>query len=132
MKNSIGLYFNLEIKESQLAFSLIKQSLRQIEQLEDAGIQVEYLQLRANELSDPYADKQIWLKIDSSRGTYMAAHTSLEWNHAFINTLKTVEKKMLHEELGYGRPAALVEKTLCPGITYAQMNNINNGILHEI
>jgi len=109
MKNSIGLYFNLEIKENQTAFSLIKQSLRQIEQLEDAGIQVEYLQLRAEELPDSYADKQIWLKIDSSRGTYMASHNSLEWSQAFNNTLKAVEEKMLYEEANYTRHAALIE-----------------------
>lgn len=120
MKNSINLYFNLEIKENELAFSMIKHSLMQLKQLEDAGIQIEYLQLRAKELSGLSADKEIWLKIDSDRGTYMASNISLEWNQAFINTLQTVKEKMLYEEADYTKFAALVEVT-SPSSEYSRV-----------
>lgn len=112
MKNLINLYFHLEIKDNDQAFSLVKQSLAQIEQLEEAGILVEYLQLRATELPDCRADKEIWLKMDSIKGTYIVSDASVEWDQAFINAMKSVKKRMLHEETDYTMQAAIPELTL--------------------
>ncbi|HVX01502.1 MAG TPA: hypothetical protein VHA52_13855, partial [Candidatus Babeliaceae bacterium] len=78
MKDSIGLYFQIEIGDSDQALFLIKESLKEIEELEQVGIPVAYLQLRAKELPSRLANKEIWLKIDSARGTYMASHVSFE------------------------------------------------------
>lgn len=118
MKNSLGLYFQLEVQERNQAFSLVRQSLKKIEQMEDAGIQVEYLQLRARELSGLRADKEIWLKIDSDKGTYIASGKSMEWNQALSNTVKNVEERILCNEADYTRHAALVEMSL-PAAVYS-------------
>jgi hypothetical protein len=104
MKSLTGLYFNLEIKDNNEALSMVRQSLRQIERLQGAGVHVKYLQLRANELSDSQKNKEIWLKIDSDQGTYIASDVSLGWEQAFHKTLKAVEKKILYEETDYTRP----------------------------
>jgi len=112
MKSTIGLYFQLEIKEDNQAFSLIRQSLKKIEQLEDAGIPVKYLELRAKELPDSGADKEIWLKIDSDKGTYIGSDAAIEWERAFTDTVKNVEERMLYEEADYTVHAALVELSL--------------------
>lgn len=112
MKNSIGLYFQLEIQEDNRAISLVRQSLRKIEQLEKAGISVKYLELRAKELPVLSSDKEVWLKIDSDKGTYIASETSDNWEEAFKNPLKMVEERMLYEEADYTKHAALVEVTI--------------------
>jgi hypothetical protein len=112
MKSTIGLYFQLEIKEDNQAFSLIRQSLKKIEQLEDAGIPIKYLELRAKELPDSGADKEIWLKIDSDKGTYIGSDAAIEWERAFTDTVKNVEERMLYEEADYTVHAALVELSL--------------------
>jgi len=65
-----------------LAVSLVRQSLKHIEHLEAAGILVNYLQLRANELPGPYPNKEIWVKIDSDKGTYIPSNISIEWSQA--------------------------------------------------
>lgn len=130
MKSLSGLYFHVEIKDNDQIFSLVKQSLEHIEQLESAGIQVMYLQLRAKELADPRADKEVWIKIDSDKGTYIASDTSLEWNQAFNNTLKAVEEKMLYEEADYISQDGLMELTL-PGHSLLPLaaGNISSGVL---
>lgn len=130
MTSLSGLYFHVEIKDNDQIFSLVKQSLEHIEQLESAGIQVMYLQLRAKELPDPRADKEVWIKIDSDKGTYIASDTSLEWNQAFTNTLKAVEEKMLYEEVDYTSHGGLMELTL-PGHSLLPFTagNISNGVL---
>lgn len=112
MKNSIGLYFQLEIKEGNQALSLVRQSLKKIERLEDAGISVKYLELRAKEFPHHSPDKEIWLKIDSDKGTYIASETSDNWEEAFKNSFKMVEERMLYEEADYTRYATLVEITM--------------------
>jgi len=111
MNNSINLYFHLEIKDIDQVISLVKQSLNKIEQLEDAGIPIGYLQLRAKELLDSHADKEIWLKIDSNKGTYIGSDAAFEWDKAFITTVTNVEKRMLYDEADYTRNATLVELT---------------------
>lgn len=130
MKSLSGLYFQVEIKDNDQIFSLIKQSLKHIEQLESVGIQINYLQLRANELTDPRADKEIWIKIDSDKGTYIGSDASLEWSQAFTNTMKAVKEKMLYEEADYTRHTGLMELTM-PGHSLSPFTagNISNGVL---
>jgi hypothetical protein len=130
MKNSIGLYFQLEIKEGKQALSLVRQSLKKIEQLEDAGISVEYLELRAKEFPHYGSDKEIWLKIDSNKGTYIASETSDNWDDAFKNPLRTVEERMLYEEADYTRHAALVEITIPLGeYACSRRNRVSEKVL---
>ena len=109
MKNTIGLYFQLETNEGKQAFTMIRESLKKIEQLEDAGISVKYLELRAKELPGSDPDKKIWLKIDSDKMTYIGSDCAFEWEQAFIETFKDVEERILYEEADYTRNAALVE-----------------------
>lgn len=114
MKNSIGLYFQLEMKEEGLALSLVRQSLKKIEELEDSGIPVKYLELRARELPGSRDGKEIWLKIDSDQRTYINSDHAFEWEQAYSDTFSSVEKEMLCEEADYTRHAALVELDLPP------------------
>lgn len=109
MKNTIGLYFQLALKEGKQAFTMIRESLKKIEQLEDAGIAVKYLELRAKELPDSDPDKEIWLKIDSDKMTYIGSDCAFEWEQAFVETFEKVENRMLDEEADYTRNAALAE-----------------------
>lgn len=127
MKNSIGLYFQLEIKESKQALSLVRQSLKKIEQLEGAGISVKYLELRAKEFPYRSFRKEVCLKIDSDKGTYIASDISFHWDEAFLHTLKEVEERMLYEEADYSRQAALVETTMPLG-EYARPEWVNANI----
>jgi hypothetical protein len=109
MKSLSGLYFHLEIKDNDQVLSLVRQSLEHIEQLETAGIHIKYMQLRANELPSLCSNKEIWIKIDSDKGTYIASNASVEWTQAFTNTLKAVEEKVLYKEADYVKPGGLFE-----------------------
>jgi hypothetical protein len=110
MKNSIGLYFNLEICDRLQALSLVSQSLKEIERLENAGVSIGYWQLRANELANSL--KEIWIKIDSNQGTYIESISSNKWTAAFNKVIGVVEGRIFHEEADRIKQVALLEMTL--------------------
>lgn len=112
MKNKIGLYFQLEIADGAETLLLVRQALKRIERLEDSGIDIKYVEVRARELAGLSRDKEIWVKIDSDKMTYIDAVSSFEWKSAFTKTFDAVQDRMLYEEADYTRDAGLVELSL--------------------
>jgi hypothetical protein len=129
MKDSIGLYFNLEISDRSQALSLVTQSLKQIERFENAGTPIGYWQLRANELSDSL--KEVWLKIDSKQGTYIESASSHRWRHAFEKSVGNIEDRILCEQIGYTRGIAPTTADFPESQDSVLVEDgLNNGIPH--
>lgn len=118
MKNGMGLYFQFEIEDCMQSLSLIQRTLQKIKQLEESGVTIKYLELRAQLSAISPGRKEIWMKIDSKKRTYTTSDRAFNWENAYASSVKSLEDQILFEEADYTHDAAIIELNL-PQMEYA-------------
>ena len=95
MENIIALNFHLDIENSSLSLSLMREALDRLEELEEAGIPVEFFELRAGNPKPGQSRKKIYIKIDSSTRTFTDTESAPEWLEAFDKVFDRVFDRFL-------------------------------------
>jgi hypothetical protein len=87
--------FHIALEDQQAALSLMRLALSKLEQLEEAGIEVEYFELRSQLLSQPQKNKRIYIKVDSYNESFMDAEVSAGWKDAFLRTFEKIYSRFV-------------------------------------
>lgn len=94
MKNKMGIYFQLEMNDPKDTFSLMKLAVNRLEQLQDEGIKIEYLELRLHKSPFHQTKKQAYIKLDGNGSTFIDSGTSSRWDDAFITTFDRIHDQL--------------------------------------
>lgn len=90
MDKKITLTFRLDIDNPDSYFSLLRLVLKRVEQLEEQGIPVEFMELRMFPSPGSSRIKEAHIKIDSPDCTVNESSRSFRWDDAFLSVFEKV------------------------------------------
>ncbi|HVB04353.1 MAG TPA: hypothetical protein VNE41_11610 [Chitinophagaceae bacterium] len=96
MNSNITLNFHLEMASQDIAISLMRLAIGNLEILEKSGIEVEYFELRLQPMEQ--GKKKVYIKIDGDNRTFIETDISFRWDSAFLAAFERILEQFVQSE----------------------------------
>lgn len=95
MDNKLILNLRMEVGDPKMNISLMALVLRKLRQLREAGIEVEYFELRLQMVDQKAKQKAAYIKIDANDRTFIDSEVSSRWDKAILNPYERLKGRFL-------------------------------------